>query len=153
MRVRTGRTAPASGTWFDRDLPLWDNSGVPAPLHRLLCLAVLLLWTAPGVGASATALHVALDHHGSHSAGHSEEIADHLRGATHGHHHDLSVPEDEHGATLRAPGPLPKPVASPVVATSAPSASSVSGERSPLEIGSRRGPPRALFATHCSMLL
>ena len=139
--------------WFDCDPPLWNNRGVRAPLHRLLCLAALVLWMAPSVAASSSALHVALDHHGAHGGEHAEAIADLVRAATHGHHHDLMAPEHEHEASLRAPGPLPKPVACAAIAVSAPLTVSVPGERSRLETGSRRGPPRALFTTHCSLLL
>ncbi|HVS02930.1 MAG TPA: hypothetical protein VMT16_09180 [Thermoanaerobaculia bacterium] len=124
-----------------------------APLHRLLSIAALLLWMAPSVAASTTALHVALDHHGAHDSAHAEEIADLVRAVTHGHHHDLTAPEHEHEASLRGPGTLPKPIASTAVAVPSPPALSVPDERSLLETSSRRGPPRALFTTHCSLLL
>lgn len=124
-----------------------------APFHRLLSLAVLLFWMAPSLGASITALHVALDHHGAHGTEHAEAIANLARAATHGHHHDLTAPEHEHEASLTPPAPLPRPVVSVAVALSAPLALSGQDERSRLELSSRRGPPEALFTTHCSLLL
>jgi hypothetical protein len=108
---------------------------------------------APSLGAASAALHVALDHHGAHGAEHAEEIANLARAATHGHPHDLTAPEHEHEASLTAPAPLPKPVASVAVALSGPLALSGADERSRLELSSRHGPPKALFTTHCSLLL
>jgi hypothetical protein len=108
---------------------------------------------APSLGAASTALHVALDHHGAHGAEHAEEIANLARAATHGHPHDFTAPEHEHEAFLAASVPLPKPVVSVAFALSAPLAPSGPDARSRLELSSRHGPPKALFTTHCSLLL
>lgn len=151
---------PSCGVWqatTNQRLTAGRCSGrirfVRCTLHRLLSLAVLLAWAAPSLASAGAALHVALDHREAHDAEHAEEIADLLRAATHGHHHDLAAPEHEHEAFLVAPVPLPKPVAAVAAPHSAPLVALTPFERSRVELRSRHGPPTALFTTHCSLLL
>lgn len=133
---------------------------VRVPIHRLLSLGVLLLWLAPSVGAASSVLHVALahpeeHHHHTHHAPSkdADALADLLRTATHGHHHDLATPEHDHEVAFATPVPLPKPVVSKAVVLSAPLSSNGAEERFRREIPARRGPPQDLFTTHCSLLL
>lgn len=147
---------------------------------RLLVLAILLAWMAPGIGALSVGLHLAHGHHGSdaqlHDEGHdhphhthpqheqAREIADLARAAVHGHHHghhhDQGRPHDigtdadhEHDARLSASTPLPR--ALPLLATAHPSKIDVAVPVEPSRLGPspRARPPGPLFTVHCSLLL
>lgn len=126
-----------------------------APAHRLVSALVLVLWTAPGLGALGLAVHLALDHHGPHDAGHAEELSKLARTATHGHHHDLEAGSDhEHEARVDEPAPAIKPGSSPVGVISSPASARPSlAEPARPDVPPRRPPPDPLFATHCSLLL
>lgn len=128
---------------------------VRAQVHRLLPVVVLGLWMAPSLGALGVAVHLALDHHGPHDAGHAEEISELARTATHGHHHDLEAGSDhEHEARVDEPAPAIKPGSSPVGVISSPASARPSlAEPARPEVPPRRPPPGPLFASHCSLLL
>ena len=130
-------------------------SAVRAQVHRLLPAVVLVLWMAPSLGALGIAVHLALDHHGPHDAGHAEEISELARTATHGHHHDLAAGTDhEHEARVDEPAPAIKPGSSPVAVLPAPAPARPSlAEPARRDVPPRRPPPDPLFATHCSLLL
>jgi hypothetical protein len=122
-----------------------------APIHRLLSLAILLLWMAPGVGSLALAAHLLLDHHHEPGGAHIE-LADLLEAASHGHHHADAASDHEHpvradGSTAihrlsATPAALPIRWTAPVHRPAA--------HREGLR---RPKPPELLFTLHCALLL
>ena len=128
---------------------------VSPPLKRLVVVAILLGWQAPGALALGVGLHLAVGHHGPLGASHEDELADLARAATHGHHHDHeAVPDHGHAATLDAHAGLPRlGMSSVAVLAMPPSPSMTLAEGLPFDAASRRGPPPALFRTHCALLL
>lgn len=118
-------------------------------MRRFLPIVACLLiaaWLTPAAGALAVGLHLELHHDGDH-----EMAPAVLEALAHGHRHSAEVPDHEHpAATEDASGPLPLPFA-----TIAPTFIDVATEaRRPAAPGWRlRGPPRALFYSHCSLLL
>ena len=128
---------------------------VSAAGKRLVTVAILLGWTAPGAFALGVGLHLAAEHHGPHGAAHEHELADLVRAATHGHHHDLeAAPDHGHDATLegQARAPVTSPSFAAVLSTS-PLPQATLAAASLFDAVSRRGPPTPLFFAHCSLLL
>ena len=116
---------------------------------------MLLGWLAPGAFALGVGLHLAVEHHGSHGAGHEHDLADLARSATHGHHHEHeAVPDHGHDATLAAQAGVPRPgLWAVAVLPTWPSPSVTLAEGSRFDDWSRRGLPTPLFFAHCSLLL
>jgi hypothetical protein len=128
---------------------------VRAPIHRRLSSVVLLVWMAPGMGALAVGVHLALDHHGAHGAEHEREVSDLVRAATHGHHHDAeAAPSHEHDARVGRVAPIPRRGPSLVAVLPSPAAATAAGSQWPrADRTLRRGPPVPLLTAHCSLLL
>lgn len=72
--------------------------------QRLLAVAILLAWMAPGIGALSVGLHLAHSHHGHH--GNVARLhADGQDRAHHGHaHHDRGHPENRAHDAHHEPG-------------------------------------------------
>lgn len=132
--------------------PMWS------PFHRLVSVVILFGWLAPGVGALGIGMHLSSEHHGLHDldgAEHQREIADLVRAAIHGHHHDFcTTPDHHHDARFDAQAPAFRPGLSVVAVLPSPLAFLAAlAERSKPERSPRRGPPTPLFTANCSLLL
>lgn len=119
-------------------------------LRRLLALGFLGLWMAPGAGALAVGVHVALDHHDLHHD--SALLEGFALAVAHGHHHDDVAPHHDHPASLDVPAGLawnPHAAALPDDPAAAP------GPRHGRDVAPypRRRSPVALFRVHCSLLI
>ena len=113
---------------------------------------------APSVGALGAGLHLALEHRGSHGHehGHDHEdgIAELVRTASHGHHHEVdTAPDHDHEARVGSTAPLPRRGPTTASALPAPPVGTGLEGASALDHVSRRGPPEPLFTAHCSLLL
>ncbi|MDX1645153.1 MAG: hypothetical protein R3244_12430 [Thermoanaerobaculia bacterium] len=120
----------------------------------LLSVIVLLAWMTPSLGALSLGLHLSDGHHtDSDRVERDGEVADLLRAAAHGHHHDLAAAEHQHQARVErslrseqttSPSPL-----EPSAATGGSLSRGIPcGEAPP-----RRGPPIASIASHSPLLL
>jgi len=128
---------------------------VIAPVQRLVSAVILLGWLAPGVSTLGFALHLDLAHRGA-DARHETELADLLRAAVHGHHHDFESDRD-HDHPVRLSGQIP--ASRPDLGLTAPVLSALSSPTTdPAQVAVldrvlRRGPPRPLFTVHCMLLI
>ncbi len=126
---------------------------------RFVSVLVLSLWMTPGAGALAVGLHLAMDHHGPHgshgAAEHGLEISDLLQTAAHGHHHPdaEAAPAHDHDATIEGAGSRLRPSAPGIAVLKSASPEIGLSERALAGGSLRRGPPRSLFTSHCSLLL
>ena len=126
--------------------------------RRFLALGLLGLWLAPGVGALAVGLHVALDHGGGHhdhgDPGHASVAFEELVAAVaHGHHHRVDVPAHEHPAYLESAPGLSSGSCAALAATAGIAGAADHGHGEPAADSHRRPPPGPLFRAHCSLLL
>lgn len=122
-------------------------------MKHLSAFVLLAGWLAPSVAALEVAIHVATEHHGSHSARHEAEIAELTRTALHGHHHDLdTTSHHDHHTLLDAQAPALRPSAGKAVLVDLAVAVAPS-EGSAVEQPTRRGPSKPLFTAHHSLLL
>jgi hypothetical protein len=124
-------------------------------LHPLVALALVVLWISPGAYAVALGLHVAFDHHASGNEDH--DLTELAQDAVHGHHHDdvAAASAHEHPATAHGPTAPCRLSLSPLGATLFTMVSTdalIKGSRASAGIA-WRGPPPALFTTHCSLLI
>ena len=141
-----------------------------SPMHRLIAIAILLGWLAPSISALGVGLHVLSEHHGPHGIEphgahgvephgphgieHQQEVADLMRIATHGHHHELDTADHDHDAWLGGQAPVRLGGLSLLAVFPARlSVPSSLAECSMLDRPRRRGPPIPLFTTHCTLLL
>lgn len=130
--------------------------------RRILALSLLGLWLAPGAGALAVGLHVALDHGGGldhriqdhGDPGHTSAKLDELVAAVaHGHRHSVEVPRHDHPAQLDASLAVSPAPSTALIVPPAPAAATDEGHGEPGASRHRRAPPAPLFRVNCSLLL
>lgn len=120
-------------------------------------MLALALWVAPGAGALAVALHLAVGHHHGdhrHADDHRASALELALAAVHGHRHDLeAAPDHEHPAPAAGVASVHAGAPTAVDLPPADCFRCIPGFAVESLSPGRRGPPTPLYDTHCSLLL
>lgn len=124
-------------------------------LQRLTSAAIFLGWLLPGVSAVGVGVHLESAHLEAHAPEHEAALADLLKAAAHGHHHDLETDLDhDHGVRLAGDAPISRPDRDVIATLTGVSfADTKFVQASALDQALRRGPPTPLFTAHCVLLI